>query len=94
MPIYDRREVLKIYDEGLVIRINELIEMESKANIPMSDIYLLLPLDVPPLERAKRLALANGFKLEKKSDNPYVVFMPDEEAVDVECGNGMQNSQK
>jgi hypothetical protein len=78
VPPYDRSKVLEVYDQSMVNKIRELIEKESVAAIPMSDILLLLPLDELPMERAKRLALANGFKLEKKPGNPYVVFKADE----------------
>lgn len=84
MSAYAQSEILKVYDQGLLEKINHLIEVDGLARIPMSDILLLLPLNELPMERAKRVASANGFKLEKKPDNPYVVFKPDVETLQLE----------
>ena len=68
----ERNERQKVYDEPMVRRICEQIDMKGSAQIPLSDIYMLLPLDIPPVDRAKRIANAYGFKIE--SDHHVIIF--------------------
>lgn len=87
MSVYAQSEILEVYDQGLLEKINDLIQVDGFARIPVSDILLLLPLNELPMERARRVASANGFTLEKKPDNPYVVFKPDDEILQMEVAS-------